>query len=123
MSLAWVLRFSASMAYYVSAHPSSGSENQFIAISLPSTVSHLNYPSHRSITPIDISTENALDIRCDGAQYGVNLDIADCKDAKYYISSGSEEVPWVKRRFPFFKPGFVLPYRYMGGKYPCPCSL
>lgn len=122
MSLTWLLRSSAFLAYAVSASPLTGTVNQVIRISLPYNVSHLNSSSNASVTPSNTSSENALGIKCDGAQYGVNLNIADCKDAKAYISSGSEQFPWVERQTRFSKPHFGLPYRYMGGKYRCSCS-
>ena len=115
MSLTSIILFFALVAYAVSASSLTGAENE-LRISLSSNVSRFPFSLNRSISPSNISIENALGIKCDGAQYGVNLDLADCKDAKTYISSGSEQVPWVARHTRWLKPHFVLPYRFMGGK-------
>ena len=116
MLLPWMLRVLA-IAYEASASPLSGAGNQVSRVTLPPDVSHLTFSSNLSITPSNISTTNALDIRCDGAQYGDNLNVTDCKDAKAYISSGSEQFPWVDRETLFLRAHFSLPYRFMGGKY------
>ena len=115
MSLTSVILVFALMAYVVSSSSLTGAENE-LRISLSSNVSHFPSFSNRSVSPSNISIENALGIKCDGAQYGVNLDLADCKDAKTYISSGSEQFPWVARHTRWLKPHFLLPYRFMGGK-------
>ena len=98
----------------VSASPFTGAENPPIIISPTSNVSQTP-ASIPLFTPSNITTSNALDIKCDGAQYGDNLDLADCKDAKSYIASGSVPRPWVERQTYFHTPHYVLPYRYMGG--------
>ncbi|CAD6578702.1 MAG: hypothetical protein ASARMPRED_008809 [Alectoria sarmentosa] len=118
MSLTSIILFFALVAYAVSASSLTGAENE-LRISLSSNVSRFPFSLNRSISPSNISIENALGIKCDGAQYGVNLDLADCKDAKTYISSGSEQVPWVARHTRWLKPHFVLPYRFMGDKGLC----
>ena len=122
MSPTWVVRFLAFVDYAVCDNPLVGAENQLLRISLPSNVSRLISPLNRSSTPGDIPTENDLDIKCGGSQYGVNLNIADCKEATGYISSGSQQYPWVKRHTHILKPYFAVPYRSMGGKYRCPYS-
>ena len=114
MSLTWFWRYFAFIIYAVSASPLTTAENPSITTSLASNVSHLT-----SSSPIFIlrntTTSNALNVKCDGAQYGVNLDVADCKDAKAYISSGSVQRPWAERGSHLQFPHFFLPYRYMGG--------
>lgn len=120
MSHTWILQFFAFVSYAVCENPLVGAENQLLPISLPSNVSHLISSLNRSFTLIP--TENALNIKCDGSQYGVNLNIADCKEAKRYISSGSEQCLWVERHTRILKLHYALPYRYMGGKYRWPCS-
>lgn len=115
MLFTWILPFFAFVACIVSATPLTGAENQLLGTSLMPNVSQYS-SANRSMTPGILSTENALNIKCDGAQYGANLDIADCKDAKAYISSGSEQHPWADRYIRWRKPHFILPYRFMGGK-------
>ena len=116
MLLIWILRVLATL-YVASASPFIGTGNQDSRITLPSNVSHLTLLSNVSTTASNVSTKNALNIACDAAQYGDNLNITDCKDAKLYISSGSEQFPWVDRRTFYPKAHFALPYRYLGGKY------
>ena len=113
MLLIWTLRVLATV-YEASASPFTGTGDQGSRISLPSDVSLL---SNLSVISSNISTKNALNIECDPAQYGYNLNITDCKDAKLYISSGSEQFPWVDRHTYYPKAHFALPYRYLGGKY------
>ena len=115
MSLIWILRLLASLAYAVSANPLVGAENQLIGVSLPFNASY-SYSSNRSLTPSDLPTENALNVKCDGAEYGANLDIADCKNAKSKLSSGMVQLPWVERDVQWHVPHCVLPFRLMGGK-------
>lgn len=117
MSLNSVLRSLACMAYAASASPVTGAENQISRISLPLNVSHSTSPSILSTPPSSVSTKSALNITCDGAQYGDNLNVADCKDARDYIGSGPFEFAWVERTHFLQKPHFWLPYRYMGGRY------
>lgn len=118
MSLNSVLRSLACMAYAASASPVTGAENQISRISLPLNVSHASTsPSILSTPSSSVSTKSALNITCDGAQYGDNLNVADCKDARDYIGSGPFEFAWVERTHFLQKPHFWLPYRYMGGRY------
>ena len=116
MLLIWILRVLATV-YEASATPFTGTGNQGSRRTLPSDVSHLNLLSNPSVIPSNISTKNALNVECDAAQYGDNLNITDCKDAKLYISSGSEQFAWVGRHTYYPKAHFFLPYRYLGGKY------
>lgn len=103
------------MAFAVSASPFMGAENQVSERSLPSNVSHIIPSSILLTPPSNISGKSALNIKCDGAQYGDNLNISDCKDARDYIGSGPHQFPWVERTYFFQKQHFWLPYRYMGG--------
>ena len=116
MLLIWILRVLATL-YEASASPFPGTGNQDSRITLPSDVPHLTLLSNPSVIPSNISTKNALNVECDAALYGDNLNITDCKDAKLYISSGSEQFAWVDRRTYYPKAHFFLPYRYLGGKY------
>ena len=116
MLLIWILRVLATL-YKASASPFPGTGNRGSRITLPSDVSHPTLLSNVSVIPSNISPKNALNIECDAAQYGDNLNITDCKDAKLYISSGSEQFPWVDRHTFYPKAHFALPYRYLGGKY------
>ena len=43
-------------------------------------LSHLNLLSYLSVVSSNLSTENALNVECDAAKYGDNLNISDCKD-------------------------------------------
>lgn len=116
MLLIWILRVLTTV-YETSASPVTGNENQDLRITPPSDVSHLILLSNLSVIPSNISTKNTFDIECDAAQYGDNLNITDCKDAKLYISSGSKQLAWVDRHTLYKKAHFALPYRYLGGKY------
>ena len=69
------------------------------------------------MTSANMTSENAFTVTCDGAQYGLNLNVTDCRDAKAYITEGSEECPWVGRDVRFADYHFTVPYRYMGGTY------
>lgn len=116
MSLTRGLHFFAVLVCVVPANCLNEAENQLSRLYPPSNLLHPTSSSNGSLTPNDVSKDNTLTIKCDGAQYGVKLNIADCKDAKSYISSGSEQFPWVGRHTRWHKPRFALPYRYMGGK-------
>ena len=116
MLLIWILRVLA-MVYQASATTFTGTGIQDSRITLPSDVSRLTLLSNPSVIPSNISAKNALNVECDAAQYGDNLNITDCKDAKLYISSGSEQFAWVERHTYYPKAHFSLPYRYLGGKY------
>ena len=117
MLLVWILRVLATVDE-ASASPLTGTGSQGSRNTLPSDVSsHVNLLSNLSVIPSNISTKNAFNIECDAAQYGDNLNITDCKDAKLYISSGSEQFPWVDRHTYYPRAHFALPYRYLGGKY------
>ena len=117
MSPTCVFQSLAFMASAVSAFPFIGAGNQLSGISLPFNMSHLTPPSILSVPPSNISTGNALNIKCDGAQYGDKLNATDCKDARSYIGQGSYQFAWVERTVIFLKAHFSLPYRYMGGIY------
>ena len=123
MSPTWFLGFFALIAYTESANGFLEAENRFITVSPPSNLSHLTSSSNRSSTPSNALFDNALDIKCNGTKYGDNLNIADCKDAKTFILSGSDQIPWVQRFTLFPSPHFFVPYRYMGGKSRDPHSL
>ena len=116
MLLIWILRVLATL-YEASASPFTGTGNQDSRITLPSNDSHPTLLSNVSVVSSNISAKNAFNIECDAAQYGDNLNVTDCKDAKLYISSGSEQFPWVDRHTFYPKAHFALPYRYLGGKY------
>ena len=118
MLLIWVLRVLATV-YETSASPLTGTGSQGSRNTLPSDVSsHVTLLSNLSVIPSNLSpAKNAFNIECDAAQYGDNLNITDCKDAKLYISSGSEQFPWVDRHTYYPRAHFALPYRYLGGKY------
>ena len=79
--------------------------------------SHAPSLSSQSITSSNVTTGNAFIIKCDGGQYGRDLNIADCNDAKNYIPTGLDQYAWVERHLAFGGAHFALPYRYMGGKY------
>lgn len=119
MTLTHGLRFFASITYALSIAFSTGAGKSVIRTS-PSSIGSILVSSNRSVILDRLPIENALDIRCDGAQYGFNLNIAECKGAKSYIASGSEQLPWVERQTRFSKAHFALPYRYMDGKYRSP---
>ena len=82
--------------------------------------SHSTSLSSLSIIDLNVTTDNAFIIKCDGEQYGRNLNIADCKDAKDYIPPGMDQSAWVERHTTFSKAYFALPYRYMGGRHRSP---
>lgn len=120
MSPAWAFPFCILIAYQVLASPISGIDSQSLSIILPLNASHRTTSSTFLLAPpSNISATNALNIECDGAQYGNDLNITDCKHAKNFISSGSEQCPWVDRHTLFLKPHFALPYRYMGDSGQC----
>lgn len=103
MLLIWILRVLTTV-YETSASPVTGNDG------LRLTLSNL------TVISSNISTKSALNIECDTAQYGDNLNITDCKDAKLYISSGPQQLAWVDRHTLYKKAHFALPYRYLGGK-------
>ncbi len=118
MSLVWVLRSFAFIIYAVSAISSTRAESPLVGKSSTSNVSQLTTFSNLSVVSFNATSGNALKIRCDGARYGENLNVVDCKDAKKYIGSGNNQHPWVGPYTPFKKAQFPVPYRYMGCMFP-----
>ena len=118
MSLGWVLRLFAFIIYAVSAISLTRAESPLVRTSPTSNVSHLRSFSNLSLVSFDVTSGNALKIKCDGARYGENLNVVDCKDAKKYIGSGNKQHPWVGPYTPYKKAQFPVPYRYMGCMYP-----
>ena len=96
---------------------SSGAEGPSLGTSQASNGSNATSLSSLSILSSNVTTDNAFIIKCDGGQYGRDLSIADCKDAKDYIPSGSDQYAWLERHIAFGGAHFALPYRYMGGRY------
>ena len=116
MSLPWTVHFVTFLITITTASVISlpGAENPSLRSSPISNGSHASPPS---IISLNVTTDNAFMIKCDGEQYGTNLNIADCKDAKDYIPPGLDQYAWVKRYTALSKPHFALPYRYMGGRH------
>lgn len=119
MSLMWILQFLFNYIIYdafafLSHQPA---PNSISSIALAPNISHPITPSPLSLPFTNISTANAY-VKCDGEPYGHNLNITDCVDALLYISSGSEQLPWVDRHTYFPEAHYALPYRYMGGESP-----
>ena len=113
----WVPQVYAVVVYAMFTFFPTRIESILIRPTLISGVSTLTSSSSRTVTSGNMTIINALTVKCDGAQYGFNLDAADCKDARGYINVGSEECPWVDRNFPFADYHFAVPYRWMSGTY------
>ena len=94
-----------------------GAENPSPGRSQTSNGSHATSLSSLSIISPNDTTFNTFMIKCDGEQYGRDLSIADCKDAKDYIPPGLDQYAWLERHIAFGGMHFALPYRYMGGMY------
>ena len=119
MSLTWTMQF-ITLLFTVStasviALP--GAKNPSLGIFQASNGSHATSLSSLSTISPNVTTDNAFTIKCDGGQYGRDLNIADCKDAKNYIPPGLDQYAWVERHIAFGGAHFALPYRYMGGGY------
>ena len=117
MSLIWIPGFFAflfTISTAVLVTP--GAENPSLRNSQTSDRPHSTSLSSLSMINLNVTTNNAFVIECDGGQYGRNLNIADCKDAKSYVPSGSNQAAWVERHTPFGGKHFALPYRFMGGR-------
>ena len=119
MSLSWTMRFVTFLFTSTTASVISlpGAENPSLGSSQTSNGSRATSLSSLSIVDSNVTIDNAFIIKCDGGQYGRDLNIADCKDAKDYIPSGLDQYAWVERHLAFGGAHFALPYRYMGGKY------
>ena len=118
MSLFWAMQFMIFFSTITTASVISlpGAEDPSLGSSQTSNGSHATSLSSLSIISSNVTTDNAFIIRCDGGQYGRDLNIADCKDAKDYIPSGMNQYAWVERHVAYGRAHFALPYRYMGGR-------
>ena len=118
MSLSRTVQFVAFLSTLTTASVISlpGAGDPSLGSSQGSNGSHATSWSSPSIIS-NATTDNAFKIKCDGGQYGRNLNIADCKDAKNYIPSGLDQYAWVERHLAFRGAHFALPYRYMGGRF------
>ncbi|KAM0799859.1 hypothetical protein BDR22DRAFT_822223 [Usnea florida] len=125
MSLSWTVHFVTFLFTIATASVISlpGAEDPSLRNSQTSNGSHATSLSFLSITSLNVTADNAFIIKCDGDQYGRNLNIADCKDAKDYIPPGLDQYAWVKRYTAMSKPHFALPYRYMGDRGRCYIEL
>ena len=75
--------------------------------------------SNGSVPSVNVTSDNKANIQCDGASYGVDLDIVDCEDAKAEVPASAEEYQWAERDTSWQKQIFALPYRSMGDKASC----
>ena len=68
------------------------------------------------------SSAEDIQIHCNGASYGFDLDMSDCEQAKAYLASSPDEVQWPERHTGVEgveNQGPPLPYRSMGDNASC----
>lgn len=65
---------------------------------------------------VNSSALGALSVRCDGALYGFNPNIADCEGAAQFIVPDSEQLVWGERHTGLPVGIFPLPFAVFGGK-------
>lgn len=85
------------------------------ALTIPARSSHIPFGS--TVNASSASPENSPTVECD-ANYGVNLDIQDCRNAISQFNSGSELLPLADRDhiMPGDRDTLPLPFRMMGSK-------
>ena len=72
-----------------------------------------------SVSPLETSGENALNIQCDGDTYGYNPSILDCEDAQGYLPSGTQTFAFSERHAGLPLGTIPLPFRVMGSQALC----
>ncbi|KAF6228107.1 hypothetical protein HO133_007835 [Letharia lupina] len=68
---------------------------------------------------VNSSALGALSVRCDGALYGFNPNIADCEGAAQFIVPDSEQLVWGERHTGLPVGIFPLPFAVFGDKAEC----
>ena len=144
MALKYVLRYTLYVGSLVSAKPldtmsarppgtvSARPLNTSATSGIPSSHMELQRPpdllnstlyassaSNESVTSLDVTGDNDIEIQCDGASYGFDLDISDCEEAKAYFTANPDQFQWAERHTGWQKQIFPLPYRAMGNKASC----
>ena len=114
-TLTWVPHFHAAIASSALALFLTGVESIIIMPPSVSNYSTFTSSSGQNVTSENVTIENALTVKCDGAQYGLDLNAAECRTAREYIQIDSQECPWVERGYPFADYHFAVPFRWMGG--------
>ena len=76
-------------------------------------------PSNGSMTSLSVTGSKDTHIKCDGASYGVDLEIIDCEQAKAHLPASSDQLQWAQRNTGWQKRIFSLPYRAMGDQASC----
>ena len=76
-------------------------------------------PLNSSGPGLNVTTlDNSLQIECDGSQYGLNPDFADCESALNTFRRGRNRITFAERGPNFPRGMFPLPYRWMGSMHP-----
>lgn len=104
------------------ATPLQGQGAQQLTSTLPANLTNLRFPGNKSTSTVLTSGENTFDIKCDGATYGFNPNIADCDEARSYIVPDSDQLYWGERHTGLPQEIFPLPFVIFGGKLPPSCS-
>ncbi|CAD6592516.1 MAG: hypothetical protein ASARMPRED_006380 [Alectoria sarmentosa] len=108
-----------SIVFIISTTPFQPNEDSALKLSpIPNIVKPI-FPPNASISQLDVSTENVLNIRCDGETYGYNPNIPDCEDAKEYLVPDTKMWTFGERHTGLPEPILPLPYRLMGDRGLC----
>ena len=98
----------------ISANPLQAIDSQVLGVSTRPNRTAL---ASTTITPYlnaNFSAPNPLDIRCDGATYGFDLDQHDCESAHSSIYRGMEQEIFGQRHSDLHDITWALPYIIMG---------
>lgn len=102
----------------VAAKPLITTDYQALDLTLPRAPSTILFSADQPIRSVNTSTGNRLNIQCDGARFGYNLNFRDCQSAQDYFYPASEQRTWKERSTPgLTEDDFPLPLRVMGGTY------
>ena len=103
----WASRISANTLQVIHSH--------VLGVSIrPNTtaLASTTIPSHQHA---NVSAQKPLDIHCDGATYGFNLDQHDCESAHSSIFRATEQEIFGQRHSGLLDITWALPYIIMGG--------
>ena len=108
-----------SIVFIISTTPFQPNEDSALKLSPTPNIVKPIFSPNASISQLNVSTENVLNIRCDGETYGYNPNIPDCEDAKEYLVPDTKMWTFGERHTGLPEPILPLPYRLMGDRGLC----
>ena len=97
--------------------PSAGASASKVSATLDITTPL--HPSNASFSSLDTTADNSLTIHCDGATYGYNPNVRDCRSIGQYLTPDDKIWNFKERSIDFPPDTVYLPFLVMGDEALC----